>query len=73
MPKASKNIQDYEILTAQMIADHQQQSRRKAYELMATPPEHRGIPCYNIGATKRVRKVDYLRWMEKRIVEQVKR
>jgi hypothetical protein len=54
-----------DILTAQMIADHQHISRRRVYELLELSPEYGGIPCYSIGASKRVDKADYLLWIAK--------
>jgi len=54
-----------DILTAQHIADYLKISRRRVYELFQLRPEHGGIPNLEIGASKRVDKVDFLNWIEK--------
>jgi hypothetical protein len=58
-----KTIDNCDILTAQMIADHQHISRRRVYELFQLVPEQGGIPCYEIGKSKRVLKADYINWI----------
>jgi hypothetical protein len=52
-----------DILTAQMIADHQHISRRRVYELFELAAAAGGIPSYSIGNSKRVMKVDYVNWI----------
>ena len=58
-----------DILTAQNIADYLGISRRRVYELFQMTPEHGGIPNFDIGMSKRVRKEDFLRWIERRVQE----
>lgn len=58
-----------DILTAQNIADYLGISRRRVYELFQMKPEHGGIPNFDIGFSKRVRKEDFLRWIERRVKE----
>jgi len=53
-----------EILTAQVIADYLQISRRRVYELMR-PGE---IPFFDIGYSKRVIKHDFIKWIASRKV-----
>ncbi len=61
-----------EILTAQLIADYLGISRRRVYELFQTVPKHGGIPNFDIGASKRVEKKDFLAWIEARKNEKSK-
>lgn len=58
-----------DILTAQNIADYLGISRRRVYELFQMKPEHGGIPNFDIGFSKRVRKEDFLRWIESKVQE----
>lgn len=55
-----------EILTAQHIATYLGISRRRVYELFQTTPKHGGIPNFDIGASKRVERKDFLAWIEAR-------
>ncbi|MHB1651632.1 MAG: helix-turn-helix domain-containing protein [Desulfitobacteriaceae bacterium] len=52
-----------EILTAQLIASYLGISRRRVYELFQTVPKHGGIPNFDIGASKRVEKKDFVNWI----------
>lgn len=56
-----------DILTAQNIADYLGISRRRVYELFQMKPEHGGIPNFDIGLTKRVRKQDFVEWIDQRV------
>jgi len=56
-----------DILTAQNIADYLGISRRRVYELFQMTPEHGGIPNFDIGFSKRVRKEDFLLWIERKV------
>lgn len=58
-----------DILTAQNIADYLGISRRRVYELFQMTPEHGGIPNFDIGFSKRVRKEDFLLWIESKVQE----
>ncbi len=69
--KHIENLPD--ILTAQHIADYLCISRRRVYELFQTYPEHGGIPCFCIGASKRVDKPDFLNWLEAKKQENAQR
>lgn len=68
-------IKNYEelpdLLTAQYIADYISISRRRVYELFQLPVDRGGIPCIEIGTTKRVDKRDLTKWLEskKRVQE----
>ncbi|MFZ3172039.1 MAG: helix-turn-helix domain-containing protein [Carboxydocellales bacterium] len=53
-----------DILTALHIATYLKISRRRVYELFQLKPEHGGIPVFEIGASKRVEKTDFLNWIE---------
>ncbi len=55
-----------EILTAQNIADYLQIHRKTVYELFNKLPEYGGIPCFNIGISKRADKGDFCKWLEQR-------
>ncbi|MDQ0169198.1 helix-turn-helix domain-containing protein [Paenibacillus tundrae] len=54
-----------EILSAQHIADYLSISRKKVYELFQRNNSNGGIPNFSIGATRRVDKIDLLKWIEK--------
>jgi hypothetical protein len=55
-----------EVITAQHIADYLIISRRRVYELFQTLPKAGGIPNFDIGASKRVKKTDFVHWIEER-------
>lgn len=58
-----------DILTAQNIADYLGISRRRVYELFQLKPELGGIPNFDIGFSKRVRKIDFVRWIDEKVQE----
>lgn len=58
-----------EILTAQNIADYLGISRKRVYELFQIKPEHGGIPNFDIGYSRRVRKKDFVAWIDKKVHE----
>lgn len=62
--KEERTFVNSDVLTAEMIAEHQGISRRRVYELFQLSHKHGGIPNYDIGNSKRVLKVDYLQWIE---------
>jgi len=62
-----------EILTAKLIASYLGLSRRRVYELFQTVPKHGGIPNFDIGASKRVEKKDFLEWIDTRKQEKMQR
>ncbi|WP_313635013.1 helix-turn-helix domain-containing protein [Exiguobacterium sp.] len=41
-------------------------SRRRVYELMQLSEEAGGIRCFKIGASKRVDKEDFVKWIERK-------
>ncbi|MNW51879.1 Helix-turn-helix domain protein [compost metagenome] len=53
-----------DLMTAQNVADYISISRRRVYELFHLPVESGGIPCIEIGTTKRVDKRDLVKWLE---------
>jgi len=55
-----------EILTAQNIADYLSITRKTVYELFKRNPDHGGLPCFNIGTSKRVDKDDFCKWLDQR-------
>ena len=62
-----------EIITAQHIATYLGISRRRVYELFQTVPKYGGIPNFDIGASKRVEKKDFVEWIEARKGEKAER
>lgn len=67
--KAKQNIhidELPEVLTAQNIADYLVISRRRVYELFQLKQTAGGIPNFDIGASKRVEKKDFIKWIEDR-------
>ncbi|MCY9737939.1 helix-turn-helix domain-containing protein [Paenibacillus alvei] len=52
-----------DILTASDIAKYLKLSRRRVYELFDLSPEMGGIPNFNIGLSRRVRKEDLMEWI----------
>lgn len=55
-----------ELITAQDIAKLLKVSRQRVYELLRLKPEYGGIPYYEIGTSKRVRKQDFENWLQER-------
>jgi hypothetical protein len=61
----TKSIDDYpHILTAAHISEYLHISRRRVYELFQQLPAHGGIPNFEIGTSKRVKKVSFTRWLD---------
>lgn len=60
-----------EIMTAQHIATYMGISRARVYELLKLRPVAGGIPCINIGATKRVCKDDFVEWLDSKRKEKM--
>lgn len=59
-----KSLEDYpEIMTASHIAEYLQISRRRVYELLKLSPDHGGLPCIEIGLSKRVKKDSFIAWL----------
>lgn len=54
-----------DILTAQHISSYLNISRRRVYELFQIIPELGGIPNFEIGASKRVDKNDFVSWINR--------
>lgn len=67
-----KSLQEYpEIMTAAHISEYLHISRRRVYELFKLTPSNGGIPCIEIGASKRVKKDSLVEWLnakEKQVV-----
>ncbi|MBB6692340.1 helix-turn-helix domain-containing protein [Cohnella xylanilytica] len=55
-----------ELLTPQDIADYLQKSRRRVYDLLRLEPQFGGIPSFKVGSGRRVRRDDFLKWLESR-------
>lgn len=53
-------------LTANQISQFLGISRRRVYELFQINVNHGGIPHFKIGASKRVDKDDFKKWIEQR-------
>ncbi|ENH95686.1 hypothetical protein J416_14812 [Gracilibacillus halophilus YIM-C55.5] len=56
-------------LTALHISQFLQISRRRVYELFHTHVEKGGIPNFEIGASKRVSKEDFKKWISLKMKE----
>lgn len=54
-----------EILTAAHIAKYLQISRRRVYELFQLKEDAGGLKVFKIGASIRVKKEDFIRWLNK--------
>lgn len=52
------------IICAQHIADYLSISRRRVYELFDLIPQAGGIPNFDVGYSKRVRKEDFAAWID---------
>ncbi|WP_239672899.1 helix-turn-helix domain-containing protein [Mangrovibacillus cuniculi] len=52
-----------DVLTARHIAEFLELSRSTIYELFNEKEEHRGIPNFAIGSSKRVLKSDLREWI----------
>ncbi len=55
-----------DILTAKHLAQYLSVSRRRIYELFQVSTEYGGIPNFEIGASKRVKKSDFEKWLSLR-------
>jgi hypothetical protein len=67
-----KTLGDYpEILTAAHIAEYLHISRRRVYELFKLSQANGGIPCIEIGLSKRVKKDSFVTWLSSREQEVV--
>jgi hypothetical protein len=62
-----------DILSAQHIANYLQISRRRVYELFQMTEAAGGIRNFDIGASKRVDKQDFIRWIEIRKEEKLRK
>jgi hypothetical protein len=67
-----KALEEYpDILTAAHIAEYLLISRRRVYELFKLAPSHGGIPCMEIGISKRVMKHSFVAWLNAREKEAI--
>ncbi|MED3623230.1 MULTISPECIES: helix-turn-helix domain-containing protein [Neobacillus] len=65
-------LEDYpEIMTAAHISEYLHISRRRVYELLQLSPSQGGIPCIQIGLSKRVKKDSLIAWLNSREKEVV--
>lgn len=63
----AKSLEEYpEILTAANISEYLHISRRRVYELFKVSPSNGGIPCIEIGSSKRVKKDSFIAWLKNR-------
>lgn len=53
-----------DVCTPQICADFLGISRSRIYEYCLLAPEANGIPSYTIGASRKIDKVDLLKWKE---------
>jgi DNA-binding transcriptional regulator LsrR (DeoR family) len=62
-----KSLEEYpEIMTAAHISEYLHISRRRVYELCKLAPSKGGIPCIEIGLSKRVKKGSFVAWLNSR-------
>lgn len=54
-----------EIITAAHIAKYLQISRTRVYEMCQWKESAGGLISFRIGATIRVKKVDFIKWLDK--------
>jgi hypothetical protein len=61
-----KTLAEYpEMMTAAHISEYLHISRRRVYELFKLSPSNGGIPCIEIGSSKRVKKESFNLWLNK--------
>jgi excisionase family DNA binding protein len=66
------SLEEYpEIMTAAHIAEYLHISRRRVYELCKLDPSKGGIPCMEIGLSKRVKKDSLTAWLSSKEKEVV--
>lgn len=58
-----------EVITVKHIAEYLSISRRRTYELLQLNAEQGGIPFFEVGKSKRVMKVDFIKWIEEQKVK----
>ena len=61
-----------DILTPAMIARYMGIGRGKVYEYLRTPRHSGGIPYLMCGAHMRIRKQDFVRWLEAQVAATAK-
>lgn len=62
--KKTKSLEEYpEIMTAAHVSEYLHISRRRVYELFKLAPSSGGIPCIEIGLSKRVKKDSFVKWL----------
>ncbi len=69
--KGFDNLPD--VLTPQQIADHLSVSRQRVYELIRINPEYGGLPNFAVGKSKRINKIDFIKWIDSQKRERDKR
>ena len=58
-----------DILTPAMIAKYLGIGRGRVYDYLRTPPIQGGLPHFMIGAHMRIRKVDFLKWLDLQVAQ----
>lgn len=70
--KKGKSLEEYpEMMTAAHISEYLHISRRRVYELINLATNSGGIPCIQIGLTKRVKKDSFVEWLNSKEKEVV--
>lgn len=54
-----------DILDAKLIGQYMRVSSRQVYNWFDLIPEAGGIPCFNVGKSRRARKDDFRQWFER--------
>ena len=61
-----------DILTPAMIAKYLGIGRGRVYEYLRTSPQHGGLPHFMTGAHMRIRKADFLKWLDFQVAQTAK-
>lgn len=68
MATVTKSLDEMcEVITAQNIASYLGISCRRVYELLDLKPEYGGIKGFRIGVSRRVRKADFIKWLDSQV------
>jgi excisionase family DNA binding protein len=60
------------ILTPSMIAKYMRIGRGKVYQYLKMSPHHGGIPHMMCGAHMRIRRIDFMRWLDAQVAQTAK-
>jgi excisionase family DNA binding protein len=58
-----------DIMTPAMIARYMRVGRAKVYEYLKIPFQNGGLPHFMTGAHMRIRKIDFVKWLDYQVAQ----